>query len=72
LSQFLKTEVEKVIAEFNTVFRYGLVGPLSILALTREYDYLLLWKEYDYFVSIDRLTEMEEFDCLFDEYSLLR
>jgi hypothetical protein len=45
--------MDKVIQEYNNVFKYSMNSPLAMLAILRQYDYLILYKEFDYLNNID-------------------
>lgn len=60
----MELEMARTMTEFDTVYKYALITPLSLLAIFRQYDYLILYKELRYIDNIETLADLEEFDIL--------
>ena len=44
---------------------YSLIGPMAILAMLRQYDYLIIHRELNYQQNLETLVDAEEFDTLY-------
>eukprot|EP00347_Sterkiella_histriomuscorum_P007658 403348070 len=70
--QHISFDLEKVKHEIDTVLSYTLLGPLSLLALLRQFDYLILYTELDYLKNVELLAEQDDLDTLYQEYKLIK
>ena len=51
---------------------YSFIGPIAILAMLRQYDYLIIYRELNYQQNLERLVDTEDFETLYQEYELIQ
>lgn len=72
LNRNLDEEIDKALFELNSVYKYAVCSPLAFLAIIRQYEYLIKYKEYGYLEVLDILILHEKYECLKNEYKLIK
>ena len=65
-------KLRETFTDFDTVFRMSLIGPLAMLAIFKQFDFLIYHESINYLSNIEVLVEKEETELVLKEITFLR